>query len=442
MSFAKLINPMGDDGFEESKAVNNTLAEFPHQAHEKQHWVFSSFMTVGYILGTGVLVLPSAMSGLGYILGIVTCFLFAALSMYIGLLLGRLRNDFHPHCVSYKMLAKACIDSDGLEKFLEFLTCINWFMTMALYILTAVHAFQSAFYNTSICGYWWGLMCVGILTPFMLFENMKSIEMLATISDVAAIIIIILVLSLLATQGDEPKEHEHHIWPKKSSFLDAYNPISSFLFAYQGQSIFLEVMDEMKDPREWPKSVYLSHIVMAVCYAVTALTGYYFKGDSVPAFLPSGLKNGPGKVVINLLVAYHVLVAYLINNIPLVAMLKRKYMSGSDTPKIMHFGLSMFLLFGAWFLTNLIPFFADMVNIIGALCGSPIMIGLPPMFYYYSCKATDFKMSNIDKVICAFLFFVLFPFTFCSGMVAAFKSLVDNWVNNGPPFTCYEHSVS
>ncbi len=375
------------------------------------------------------------MIGLGYVLGIATAIIFAFISMYIGLLLGRLRNDYHPDCVSYKQLADRCV-GPKFENALEFLTCINWFITMALYILTAVESFQSGF-KTTFCGYYWGLLCVVILTPFMLCENMKSIEWFATVSDLCAIIIIVLVLALLSTQGpDQPSDHQHNMWPPHESYLDAYNPISSFIFAYQGQSIFLEVMAEMSQPRDWPKSVYLSHGIMAISYSITAFVGYYYKGNDVPAFLPSALKDGPGKTAINLLVAYHVLVAYIMNSIPLTAMLKRRYMQGDKTPWYKHFALSWMLLLGAWLLTNLIPFFSDLVSIIGALCGSPIMLGLPPLFFYYSVKQRGQQMSWADYLICGFLFWFVFPFTLTSGLAAAFKSLIKNWEENGPPFTC------
>jgi len=333
------------------------------------------------------------------------------------------------------MLARKCVGV-RFEYALEFLTCINWFMTMALYILTAVEAFQAAF-SFKMCGYYWGLVCLVLLTPCMLIETMKSMEWMAAISDAAAIMIIILVLALIASEDqDLPSDHKHNVWPKHSDFLTSYNPISSFLFAYQGQSIFLEVMSEMKNPREWPKSVYFSHTLMATAYGITAVVGYYYKGNDVPAYLPSGLKDGPAKTVVNLLVAYHVLVAYIINNVPLAAMLKRRYMKGAETSRAKHFVLSFVMLVGAWMLTNLIPFFKDMVSIIGALCGSPIMIGLPPLFYYYALKERGRAMGKVDLAVCSFLFFLLFPFTFGAGMASAFDSLIQNWKKNGPPFTC------
>lgn len=111
-------------------------------------------------------------------------------------------------------------------------------------------------------------------------------------------------------------------------------------------------------------------------------------------------------------------------------------MEGSKTIWWKHFLLSFTLLWAAWLLTNLIPFFEDMVSIIGAMCGSPIMLGLPPLFYYYAVKAKGDQMSRFDTFMCFVSFFLLFPFTFVAGLTSAFKSLLENWQENGPPFTC------
>uniref|UniRef100_A0A7S4DVL7 Amino acid transporter transmembrane domain-containing protein n=1 Tax=Lotharella globosa TaxID=91324 RepID=A0A7S4DVL7_9EUKA len=370
----------------------STTSSIPPQVH-LQHWVFSGFMMVGYILGTGALVLPSAMASLGYVVGMVVCVMFALLSIYVGIILGRTRNNFYPECRSYKMLARACV-GPRFELSLEYLTCLNWFMTMALYVLTAVKAFQSAFYWTHICGYYWGLGVVAVMVPFMFIQNMKEMEWLAALSDGAAIIILVMTLVLLTQGSDTPSDHVHHVWPPHENFLDAYNPVSSFVFAYQGQSIFLEIMAEMKEPGKWPQSVYLSHTIMGTSYAITALVGYYFKGSDVPAFLPDGIENGPGKIVVNLLVAYHVLVAYIINNVTLCDMLKRRYFTGAETPLYKHVSLGCALLLAAYLLTNIIPFFEDMVNIIGAMCGSPMMIGLPPLFYFFALRAKGEPMGR------------------------------------------------
>lgn len=40
--------------------------------------------------------------------------------------------------------------------------------------------------------------------------------------------------------------------------LARYGGVASFVFAYQGQSMFLEIMKEMRNPAEFGRSVWVS----------------------------------------------------------------------------------------------------------------------------------------------------------------------------------------
>ena len=82
------------------------------------------------------------------------------------------------------------------------------------------------------------------------------------------------------------------MWPAQTDFLTAYYPVNAFIFAYQGQTVFLEIMSEMRKPREWPKALWLGQGIMIPAYTITAFAGYYFKGDNVPSYLPAALSDG------------------------------------------------------------------------------------------------------------------------------------------------------
>ena len=65
-----------------------------------------------------------------------------------------------------------------------------------------------------------------------------------------------------------------------------YGSTASFIFAYQGQSIFLEVMREMKKPEAFPKTVGVANITMMLVYLTITMICYHYKGDTLPPFLP------------------------------------------------------------------------------------------------------------------------------------------------------------
>ena len=54
--------------------------------------------------------------------------------------------------------------------------------------------------------------------------------------------------------------------PATSNFLDGYNGLSSFIFAFSGHSMFLEIMSEMEVPKNFTKSLKHANAFMCVLY--------------------------------------------------------------------------------------------------------------------------------------------------------------------------------
>jgi hypothetical protein len=77
-----------------------------------------------------------------------------------------------------------------------------------------------------------------------------------------------MVLAKIAQQGQVPNV-VHHAMPPHENFWDGYNPVSAFVFAYEGQAVFLEIMNEMKEPKDWPKAAVLGSGLMIPIYTIT-----------------------------------------------------------------------------------------------------------------------------------------------------------------------------
>ena len=96
-----------------------------------------------------------------------------------------------------------------------------------------------------------------------------------------------------------------------------YASFGSFIFAYQGQSIFLEIMREMRQPRHFPRAVVSANTALVGVYALTSAVGYGGMGDGVAPFLPSSMPPGPLRQATGLLLAFHVGVGCMIIAQPL-----------------------------------------------------------------------------------------------------------------------------
>ena len=59
-----------------------------------------------------------------------------------------------------------------------------------------------------------------------------------------------------------------------TNVFDFLQSLSSVMFAFQGQSIFMELMTETKNPKEFSKSCNLAYIIMGVVYAAVVVLAY------------------------------------------------------------------------------------------------------------------------------------------------------------------------
>ena len=72
-----------------------------------------------------------------------------------------------------------------------------------------------------------------------------------------------------------------------------------------GQSIFLEIMSEMKDTTEFPKACTASYIFMLFAYGLTALVAYGIVGNDVEGFLPDSLPENALKQAVGVFITFH-----------------------------------------------------------------------------------------------------------------------------------------
>ena len=125
--------------------------------------------------------------------------------------------------------------------------------------------------------------------------------------------------------------------PRLLAGLLDYGSVASFVFAYQGQSMFLEIMKEMRTPAEFGRSVVVSITLLAntkanayhgvaiadwvfatvqtanggmmLVYAVTVGVAYGSHGRLVAGFLPASLPDGMAKRLVGLGLCYHIAVS-------------------------------------------------------------------------------------------------------------------------------------
>eukprot|EP00005_Dracoamoeba_jomungandri_P010131 CAMPEP_0174267232 /NCGR_PEP_ID=MMETSP0439-20130205/32927_1 /TAXON_ID=0 /ORGANISM="Stereomyxa ramosa, Strain Chinc5" /LENGTH=412 /DNA_ID=CAMNT_0015354619 /DNA_START=233 /DNA_END=1471 /DNA_ORIENTATION=+ len=407
-------------------------------------------------MGTGVMGLPFALSTLGWVLGLSASFAFAVIAVYCGVLLSRVRKNFYPDVLSYGELAERTLGR-YFGWFTTIAIMINWTLLLPYYLMAAATALVISFYDLNFCYYEWAAILVVILIPFLQIRTLHGMRHLALLSDVSIIVSLFLIVGSLLYDNINGSVDDTDIGPPKQSFLSGYGSISSFIFAYQGQSMFLEIMYEMRRPQRFGISVSVANSIMFFAYSATAAVAYYVEGDGVSSFLPGSLKKGVIRTIVGELLTFHVIVAYLLTGQPLCDKIHRwlyPLATGTKFPdpyydKIEFFSMTnlkgrllwlfitVFFLLFAYLVANVVPFFADFQNIIGAGMGAPVMFGWPALFYLVAMRKHGQKIAILDLLVCCFFLAILTPFAMGVGLTSAFKSLVNDWAEFGLPFTCH-----
>lgn len=409
------------------------------QARQQTPWPFTSFLIAGEIVGTGIMGLPYATSQLGWVVGMGAAAVFGIFAWYSGVLLARVRNDLYPSVRSYAEAA-ALAGGPRFARVTELAILSNWTLLLPYFLMASANALVLAY---DLCYYEWAaVLLVVIFVPAQL-RTLHALRIPALLSIVAVLVVLLITLVEFAIVGREPGA-ETRLWPITTNvtLLSQYNHMSSFIFAYQGQSMFFEIMREMRSSRKFPQALLLANIFMALLYSTTSAVAYHYKGTSVSSFLPGSLKPGPARTITALLLTYHVIIAYLLTAQPLVEQLHRRFWAktavdftwrGQRHWAMIHAVLLAF----AYIVANIIPFFADFQNIIGSALGAPIAFGWPAAFYLLGMRKAKRAIPLRDKIGCLFFLGVLLPFCTITGVTAAVRALISDWRTIGKPFDCH-----
>lgn len=201
-------------------------------------------------------------------------------------------------------------------------------------------------------------------------------------------------------------------------------------------------MREMRDPKDFPKALFAANGLMVAVYTGVSAIGYGTHGGNVRSFLPDTLPTGIARAAVGVLLAFHTLVSYLLTGQPLYRVLHAWLFPATvDQPTghaaCHHALLTISMLFAAFVVANVIPFFADLQDLLGNLLGGASVFGWPAFFFLRGSHLQRKPVGLRDKVLCAFFLGVCLPaFTLLGTFNALLVVLNDMQTSEASPFQC------
>jgi len=225
------------------------------------------------------------------------------------------------------------------------------------------------------------------------------------------------------------------------SFSVVFSNVGSFVWAYAGVSFYLEMLAEMKEPKDFAKKSCTGALVIATSlYAVVSCVTFAKCGDATPTSLVNVIPEGPWLRVCSAVLIFHMLVTYSLNNQVLVkgmfhAVGSRSGVEPGSRGQLVWCVVATVTTVIAGMITMAIPQFDNINNLIGNFCAAGCMI-LPGLFFWVIQRRHG-KDTFATWLICFFMM-TLGLSLFVLGMESSMVEIAKDWKSEGgKPFSCH-----
>ena len=412
-------------------------ARVKHQA--STGWVKITLIIVTNFLGTGVLSMPFAASQLGCVAfgGLLSLIFLAALLS--GRAYARLFRAL-PESRAMADVGRAAYGDRG-ECVVRVVQYVYMCGVLVIFHLTCAVSLGRIF--PGVCQVAASGAVAGCALCVLQLREMAHVGSLSVVGTGGILVCIGVVLAILPLRGVRPGAGESLAPPAMGpgapgALVSAGVASMDVVFAFAGQIIYVELQSEMDKPKDFMKSVVASNAIMYVSYAAVALAGYHFVsakrlsgGASITSAVAS--EGSLGDRVINAFLFVHVLVAYLIEG----NVVARGFflIAGEDAnlvPKSHWTAMTAGLVAGAFVVSNLVPFFSDIMGFMSGLCAVLLCFTFPFAFVLRLCK-DDLGSRE------AALYRCLVPVTCVfavAGTAASAADIVQHFDSSRMPFAC------
>lgn len=282
--------PVNSDDFEHA-SVRDSDEE--HEVFKKTRngvhfrdvgWFKACVIFIKILFATGVLSLPSALYTLGAVPGAISIVAWGAFNTYAFVILGNFRKR-RPHCHSIADMAGVVGGKAGKEV-TGLLFIIGYVLVTGSGII-GVSTALNALSHHAACTVWWSFIATVVTTIAASTRKLTHVGWL-TYAGFISIYIAVLIVVIGVTTRDRPATAPPS-GPYDLGYVAVNNPpfyagmvASSTLFVSSaGTSAFLPVLSEMRNPKDYKKSLYVCMVLVTASYLAFSLVVYRWCGKYV-----------------------------------------------------------------------------------------------------------------------------------------------------------------
>lgn len=400
----------------------------------------TAFFITGEVAGSGLLALPNAVLGTGYI-GVVLIVVFCVMAGYAGCRLGScwtiLENRYEEYRTGNRQPYQ-CIGLVCYGKWMWwFVTACVYFTLMGgsvVYVLLIAGMVQELFqysWNVSIC--YWSLIVAGVMIPLSWLGTPKDFwPMAICASFTVALASLLITIQALLDIG--VYEYVYYPTPSFKSFSLSFGAI---LFAFGGASTFPTIQNDMKDRSHFGKAAIIGFIGILIIYMPAACAGYFVFGQYVNANIALTISDGPLRITSQILLIIHLFCAYMVVINPCFQDLEQ-YLKINPEFSVKRCAFRTVVVLFILFIGETVPEFSKIQDLVGGSGITALTFICPAIFYIRLCgmEGPTWEKTKIPLYELAFLWEIII-IGLLGGIASTVSAVWELAVPNALSMPCY-----
>ncbi|KAL3490543.1 amino acid transporter [Aspergillus germanicus] len=370
-------------------------------------WWPCAILMVAETISLGVLALPAAIGNLGLVPALCILLGLGAVATYTDYVIGQLKWKY-PHISSAADAGQLIMGRFGRE-LLFWSNMMYLVFIMASHLLTFTVAMNTITKHAT-CSIVFGV--VGLIVSFLLaiprtLERMTWLSFISFTSIIATVLITMIAVGIRNTPP----------------------PITT-LFLH---NTFFTIISELREPRDFPKSLALLQSVHMTIYVVAAVVIYCYTGRDVPS--PALGAAGPliSRISYGIALPTIIIAGVIMGHIACKSIYVRVF-AGTDRMHkrdVVAVGSWLAIAFGvrvvAWIIASSIPVFNSLLSFIVSLFASWFSFGLPGIFWLWMNKGQWFASPRKIGLTFLNVFCICIEIILCGlGLYASGKAIHDD----------------
>ncbi|RHZ50987.1 uncharacterized protein CDV56_103801 [Aspergillus thermomutatus] len=249
--------------------------EYAEVKYKTLSWWQCGFLMVAETVSLGILSLPAVVAALGLVPAVILLVALGLMSTYTGYTIGQFKWRY-PHVHSSADAGEVILGSFGRELFGTGQLLLVVFI-MASHILTFTVAMNSIT-DHGTCSIVFGVVALVISFVLCLPRTLAKVSFLSVASFISVFSAVLIVMIAV---GIQRPWHGGVNATVDTSLYEAFLAVCNIVFSFSGHVAFFGFMAELKNPRDYPKSLFLLQGIDTCLYIVASVVIYCYAGDDV-----------------------------------------------------------------------------------------------------------------------------------------------------------------